>query len=65
MARLRIVSGGTGASTQILVDDKPLQGVSRVEILPITRDDAVRAVLTFEVVELDVDAEAELGLRGG
>ncbi|MGE8451552.1 MAG: hypothetical protein ACN6OP_13195 [Pseudomonadales bacterium] len=61
--RIKIISDGITHGTRVLnADGKPIPNVTRVEILPLEGGDAdgiVRAVLTVELVELDVTAEVD------
>lgn len=57
---ITIVSGGTSETTQVLCDGKPLPGVTKIELSPITyKSDDVHATLTFTGVELDISAQIE------
>ena len=56
--KIKIVSNGVGHSTQVLDSDgKQIEGVTKVEIDPITPNELVTARLTFEFVELEIKAE--------
>lgn len=58
-SNVRIVSGGTHATTKVLVDGVVIQHVSRLEILPMEGPGGVvRAVI--EVIGPDVDMVAQL-----
>jgi hypothetical protein len=60
MGQIKIISDGNGFTTSILdYDDKPIQGVSRIEKV-IEPDQLVKAVLTFDNVILSIVAEADL-----
>jgi hypothetical protein len=57
---LRIVSGGTAATTQVLLDGKPLPDVASVRIHRIVPFGLVGATIEFCVVHLDVTAEVDV-----
>ncbi|MGT2429257.1 hypothetical protein ACU4HD_12015 [Cupriavidus basilensis] len=60
---IKIVSDGTMRGTRILnADGQLIPGACRVEILPIdggSKDYAVRAVITFELVAVEMWAEVD------
>jgi hypothetical protein len=55
---IRIVSGGTAASTKVFAEDgSELTGITCFEVLPVLPGKPVSARITFEGVELDVVAD--------
>jgi len=58
--KIKIISKGNGFNTEVFNrDGTRIEGVTKVEILPITANKLVEARLTFENVELDIQAEVE------
>lgn len=55
---IRIISNGTGFATRVLnTNGEEINGVTKIEIEPITANGQVTATLTFENVELEIKAE--------
>jgi hypothetical protein len=59
MKKLRIVSDGTAQGTKVYCGEHEIQGITRLEILPIEVGGVVTAKLTFSAVELDMEAESD------
>ncbi len=59
MNKIKIISDGTTMGTQVLNSDgNVIPGVTKIEIRPLSAGpNVVEAVLTFEVVDLDITAE--------
>lgn len=60
MKTIRIVSGGTTLATKVFCGESEVTGISRIDIAPMVAggDFIVRAVLTFDLVALDIVAES-------
>ena len=57
---IKIISRGFGANTKILNSDgKEIHGVTKIEFEPIEISSTVKAKLTFECVELEIEADSE------
>ena len=58
LGKLTIVSNGTAKGTRVFADGFEIYGVSEIELLPINKEGGfIKARLTFENIELDIDAQ--------
>lgn len=55
--KLKIVSDGTAMGTHVYAGNIEIEGISKIEFLPILPMGVIEVKLTFKVVELDVVAE--------
>ena len=56
---IRIVSRGTGQTTKFFAGDVQINGVTSLEVLKVSHDSTVYAVLTLSGVNLDILAECD------
>ena len=60
MSRFKIISKGTGQTTRVEYDGKPLDGIQAVEIDPIVVGGVVSAKIHVAFVDLEVEGDAEI-----
>ena len=59
MSNVKIISDGLASGTRVEVDGVRMDGVTRIEILPITKHSDIKAKLTLEFVNIEMLCEVE------
>lgn len=60
MSRFKIISKGTGQTTRVEYDGKPLDGIQGVVINPIVPNEPVSAQIHVAFVDLEIEGGAEI-----
>ena len=63
MNNIKIVSGGQSSNTKVFCGDVELGFISRIDIDPIEIGCTVKATITFESVDLEMDAQMVAELK--